>query len=190
LDLPTKSEFVIFFANWLFKPILPFTHVNHEIELVSAIGPAGFILTHIPHERHDAKKIQKIYQLGVGLNPNSPSLLSWNLVLLVCLRSLAGDATMQIDHMQNHPEEAWRGGGIYVFFVHRKLFFQNVPIDCIILHFSMHDACVMSDVHVCRKCQKYVKSSTDVVVKPTCVKIYLRSQTDRVAAMAAPNKIT
>jgi hypothetical protein len=89
LDLPTKSEFVVFFANWLFKPILPFTHVNHEIELVSAIEPAGFILTHIPHERHDAKKIQKTYQLGVGLNPNSPSLLSWNLALLVCLRSLA-----------------------------------------------------------------------------------------------------
>jgi hypothetical protein len=89
LDLPTKSKFVVFFANWLFKPILPFTHVNHQIELVSAIGPVGFILTHIAHERHDAKKNQKIYQLGVGLNPNSLGLFGWNLVLLVCLQSLA-----------------------------------------------------------------------------------------------------
>jgi hypothetical protein len=89
LDLPTKFEFVVFIANWLFKPILRFTHVNHEIELVSAIGPTGFILLHIPHERHDAKKIQKIYQLGVSLNPNNSGLFGWNLVLLVCLRSLA-----------------------------------------------------------------------------------------------------
>jgi len=54
----------------------------------------------------------------------------------------------------------------------------------------MHDACVMSDVHVCTKCQKYAESSTAVVVKPTCAKIYLWSRADRVAATAAPNRIT
>jgi hypothetical protein len=98
---------------------------------------------------------------------------------------------MQIDHMQNHPGEAWKGGGgIYVFFAHRKLSFQNVPTDCIILHFAMHDACVMSNVHVCRKCQKDAKCSTAVVVKPTCAKIYLRSRADRVAVTAAPNGFT
>jgi hypothetical protein len=82
------------------------------------------------------------------------------------------------------------GGGIYVFFAHKKLSFQNVPTNCIILHFAMHDACVMSDVHVCKKCQKDVESSTVVVVKPTCAKIYLRSWADHVVATAAPNEIT
>jgi hypothetical protein len=44
LDLPTKSEFVVFFANWLFKPKLPFTHVNHEIEVISAIRLVGLCI--------------------------------------------------------------------------------------------------------------------------------------------------
>jgi hypothetical protein len=96
------------------------------------------------------------------------------------------DAAMQIDHMQNHPGEAWRGRGIYVFFAHRKLSFHNVLTDCSILHFAMHDACVMSDVHVCRKCQKNAESLTAIVVKPTCAKIYLRSWANHVAATAAP----
>jgi hypothetical protein len=53
----------------------PFTHVNHQIELVSAMGPAGFILTHIPHKCHDAKKIQKSINLE----------LVWTPIVRVCL---------------------------------------------------------------------------------------------------------
>ncbi len=44
---------------------------------------------------------------------------------------------------RSYAESPWgglEGGGvIYVFFAHRKLFFQNIPTNCIILHFAMCD---------------------------------------------------
>jgi ribosomal protein L40E len=93
-----------------------------------------------------------------------------------------GDAAMQIDHMQNHPGEPWRGeGGIYVFFVSRR---RQLPTGSRGICFT--PPAQKFSINVCRKCQKDAESSMAIVVKPTCAKIYLRSRADRVATTTAP----